>query len=138
MSIDLLKSLATDSSSDTRTNDRIPLKQIKAVQVTIDEDEISDLILVDPSVSLFHNVTDIGWNLLEKNYKGVAKSIVHCLEEQIDIDGSLIILAYPGLHGLLLSLAYDILNGDNEPIGEITNSSVLFDVDDMKVLLCCF
>lgn len=114
------------------------IKTVKAVQDNIVEDELSDLILADPSVALFNHVANISRNLLESNNKAVAKDIIMCLEEQKDIDGSMVTLSYPGLYGLLLSLAFDILNVEDQSFGGITEAAVSFDVYGLQVLLCCF
>lgn len=139
LSSELLTSLSIDSETNEEDISRLLqiIKQVKKVQVVLLEDEISELILADPSVSLLNHVSDIGWNRVEKNDKVVAKSIVHCLEERKDLDGSVITLSYPGFYGLFLSLAFDILSEEDKPFGEITDVTVSFDVYGMQVLFCC-
>ena len=99
---------------------------------------MADVISVDPSVSLLTNVSNIGRGIIENNDKQVAKSIIYCLQERNDLDGSMIAIASPNIYGYFLTLAYDALNSKNEiAIGDITHSSESFNVDDIQVLFCC-
>ncbi len=140
MSTELLQALL-QSSSTTKEDVSLlfhVIKQTKDVQSVITDDEIADLVVLDPSVSLFIHVTDIGWNIFQRNDKDAAKAIIHCLEERRDLDGSMIILSYPEFYGCFLSLAFDILTTEDGPIGENNDaSSASFDVYGMQVLFCC-
>jgi len=143
MTLDVLKKLVEYSSLDDEIDASVLLqrmKQAKILQGIIVEDDISELVVLDPSVSLFLYVADIAWHsLLERDDLKVAAKIVSCLEKRVDLDGSVLIPAYPGLYGYFLSLAFDILSTDDKNIGDIdSESSVSFDVHGIQVLFCCF
>ena len=147
MSTELLDGLSKNSSSSSSSSSDNKgsishllhmIKQVKDVQGVIVDDEVSVLVTSDPSIALFLHVADIGWNILERNDKENAKAIIYCLEERLDVDGSVIILSPPGFYGYFLSLAFNVLSDEEGPIGEITDSSVAFDVNGMNVLFCCF
>jgi hypothetical protein len=140
MSSEVLQALLKNTSISSTSIPQLlhMIKEVKDVQGVIMDDDISDLIASDPSVSLLVCVADIAWNIFERNDKEVANAIIHCLEERKDMDGSVIILSSPGLYGYFLSLAYDILSAENGPVGDLTDLSVSFDVHGMQVLLSCF
>lgn len=114
------------------------VEHCKDTQNVIIDDNMADIITADPSVSLFIQVSNIGRGIIEKNNKQVAKSIINCIEERNDLDGSIVAIASPGLYGYFLTLAYDILNAQSgSSIGDILHSSEPFDVNDMQILFSC-
>merc|ERR1712038_995348 len=142
MASELLHALLKSRSSSTSAKDHTPLllnviKQTKEAQGVISDDEIADLVVLDPSISLFSHVTDIGWNILKRNNKEAAKAIIHCLEERRDMDGSMISLSCPEFHGCFLSLAFDILLAEDDLSCESNETFASFDVNGMQVLFCC-
>jgi len=141
MCSELLQALLKLKNSSTTKEDASVLfnviKQTKKAQDVIGDDEIVDLVVLDPSISLFVHVTDIGWNILQRNDKAAAKAIIHCLEERRDMDGSMITLSCPAFYGCFLSLAFDILTAEEATVCETNEASVSFDVNGMQVLFCC-
>ena len=107
----------------------------KDVQCVIMEDKLVDWISADPSVALFIHVSNIGWGIIEKNDKQISNSIINCLQERPDLNGSMKAIAPPRLYGYFLTLAYDLLSAESgNAIGDVTDS---FGVHDIQVLFCC-
>jgi hypothetical protein len=147
MSSELLIFLSKDpDAKDYHLQLRETTKQARSVKTMLDDHAMSELAIADPSVALFSKVANIGWeSVIEDNLNDVAKSIVECLEEQRNDDGSMIRLCSPKFYGLFLTIAFDILNAENEregngdmSIDETTESSVSFNVNGLQCLLCCF
>lgn len=114
-----------------------PLRMCKTIVETIAEDEISHLVSSWPSIALLTHVTDLGLNFTLGKKAEAAEAIINCLKYRQDVDGSVIILAHPGLYGYLLTCAYDIL------VAEDTNASFAsarssFDVEGMQILFSRF
>jgi Nup85 Nucleoporin. len=114
-----------------------PLRMCKTIVETIAEDEISHLVSSWPSIELLTHVTDLALNFTLGKTTEAAEAIINCLKCRQGTDGSVIILANPGLYGYLLTCAYDIL------VAEDINASFAsarssFDVEGMQILFSRF
>lgn len=110
-----------------------PLQAGRIIADTIVEDEVAHLVENDPSVLLLRNVINTGLNLVLEETGDAAKGIIACLEGRKDVDGSIIVLAHPGLYGYLLSCAYDILTAE-ETSGNLSSAKSSFDLKGIEVL----
>jgi len=110
-----------------------PLQAGRIIADTIASDDVAHLVEKDPSVSLLKHVVDIGLNLVLEETSDAAKGVITCLQDQKDADGSIIVLAHPGLYGYLLSCAYDILTAEDTN-GNLAFAKSSFDLKGMQVL----
>ena len=110
-----------------------PLQAGRIIVDTIAADDVGHLLKADPSISLLKHVIDIGLNLIIGETPDAAKSIINCLQDQVERDGSIIVLAHSGLYGYLLSCAYDILIAE-ETTGDLVFAKSSFDLKGMQVL----
>lgn len=111
------------------------LKESKGIIEIISSEDVSSLVSFAPSVSLLNYVVDFGWHFFHGDYNLAAASIVDCLKERKDIDGSVIILASREFYGYFLSFAYKILSME-ESSSVLSNPSASFDIQGMRVLYC--
>jgi len=113
-----------------------PLKIARSIMDTVAEDEVYHLVSTDPCVSLLQHVMDVGINLATTNNVESARSIIECLKDRKSTDGSIIILAHPGLYGNLLTIAFDILEAEAK--ADLTPKISAFDLEAMQILMIRF
>ncbi len=113
-----------------------PLQVTKGIMEVLSNDDIYQLISSDISVLLLKHIVDVCLNLVMTNKSDVANALVECLRDRLSTDGSVIILAPPGLYGYLLTIAYDILQF--EASQGLTQKTSAFDLKGIQTLLCRF
>mmetsp|Transcript_458 Transcript_458/g.778 ORF Transcript_458/g.778 Transcript_458/m.778 type:complete len:896 (-) Transcript_458:52-2739(-) len=114
-----------------------PLRMCKTIVEAIAEDEITHLVSSWPSIALLSHVADLGLNFTLGKKAEAAEAVINCLKYRQDIDGSVIILAHPGLYGYLLTCAYDILVAEDTKAG-FASATSSFDSEGMQILFSRF
>jgi len=109
-SLNILKALVDDSLDEQVS---LQVKGAQNMVQVITEDEASHIVLSNPSIVLLQHVLKISHNMFEGDRSQIALGITKCLEEQINMDGTVTTLANPTLYGYFFSIAFDILAAED-------------------------
>jgi len=117
----------------------------REVVASIEEDDPSGLALKIPEVKLLILVFGIAGAIVQgEGDAGVAKNVVACLEEKVDVEDNGVVapLAHYAMYAGLLSIACSILNRDEALVAESSSAegkcTASFDVQGIRVLMAKF
>lgn len=116
------------------------LRSTKNIVTTILEDECAPIISSKSYVALLVQVVDLGLNFVNGDHLSSAKVIIKCLQDELDEENTVTTLAHPSLYGHFLSLAFDIMESEDNStfIANVTSNTPAFDVHGLHMLLTRF